>query len=260
MFSLKRVLHFILILIIIVFLFLHLLIIFMIPTIIIMVKIFTIRIIFARISIKEGSSWKCIAPISWAPLSSNEPSSNSSSVQCRTSSTKYLQLNLLPSFLFKWTLHITNVQNLAWNAQHIFSTSEWQEQKCRLCWHQIVPGFCTSTVVPGPPLRSMEDGTINSDERGTTSKVSTECPLTKSTHSVSTIDKVHFRESVHWTISPLHALSKGRSLKRADPLLCSKYGTEDRPSAVWWPLTPAVRSFWESFSGKREPPTYTIED
>ena len=77
-----------------------------------------------------------------------------------------------------------------------------------------------------PPLRSMEDGTINSDERGTTSKVSTECPLTKSTHSVSTIDKVHFRESVQWTISPLHALSKGRSLKRADPLLCSKYGTE----------------------------------
>ena len=112
-----------------------------------------------------------------------------------------------------------------------------------------------------PPLRSMEDGTINSDERGTTSKVSTECPLTMSTpHSVSTIDKVHFRESVQWTISPLHALSKGRSLKRADPLLCSKYGTEDRPSAEWWPLTPAVRCFRESFSGKREPPTYSIED
>ena len=83
-----------------------------------------------------------------------------------------------------------------------------------------------------PPLRSMEDGTINSDERGTTSKVSTECPLTMSTHSVSTIDKVHFRESVQWTISPLHALSKGRSLKRADPLLCSNYGTGPTISSV----------------------------
>ena len=135
MFSLTRVLHFILILIIAP-LFLILL------TIMIMVQIFTIRIIFARIWIKEGSSWKCIAPISWAPLSSNEPSSNFSSAQCRTSCTNCLQFNLLLSFLFKWRLHIINVQTLVWKAH-----TPYFQQKCRLCFYQSVPGFCTSTVV-----------------------------------------------------------------------------------------------------------------
>ena len=79
------------------------------------------------------------------------------------------------------------------------------------------PRFLHIYCGPSPLLRSMEDGTINSDERGTTSKVSTECPLTMSAHSVhhwkcphtvcppltkSTSEKVFNEQSLPCTLCP----------------------------------------------------------
>ena len=121
-----------------------------------------------------------------------------------------------PLLSFKWTLQFNKCSKFSLKGTcSIFSTSEWQVQKCRLCLYQSVPSSCTSTVVHHH-CAQWRMGQLTLMSAGQRPK----CPQSvhwQSPHTVcppltkSTSEKVFNEQSLLCTLCPRAVIEKSRS-------------------------------------------------